>query len=222
MTLYNLQDFLRNNLVLKNKKNRDIIDARTESLLQEADVIRAINTYTSTSCITPPPRYWYDIAIVDKVKTNVIYYINIKISSGGCDNAFNKKAIAYSLSNIAENDINNTMSYNQLWDIVMSPKTSRKKRNRNAEYYFLYIDKLDKTVFIRSLCDIRSWVSNPTNILQINWAKEKKEEEKEKEKEKEKEIDNIRHTIMDNISTSLRKFYASCSSFIIGSEIESV
>ena len=50
-----------------------------------------------------------------------------------------------------------------------------KNNNRNIlkEYYYIYIDKKDGTVMIKSLCDIQNYVSNPQNWLQINWAKEK-------------------------------------------------
>lgn len=194
------------------------MEARIDSLIQEDAVIKRLQAGLPSRAVltVPKARHWYDVAFQPQTP-GPTYYINIKISSGGCDNAFNKKAIAYSLSSLPVDDIPNTMSFNKLYDLVK--EHPRARREPSKEYYFLYIDKRDGSVFARSICDIKHWVSNPNNILQINWAKEKKEQEKEKEKGKtvrgRRHLMGTRHAMFTAIRASLERFCESCSRFLV-------
>jgi hypothetical protein len=194
------------------------MEARIDSLFQEDVIIKRLQADlpTKATLIVPNARHWYDIAFKPRAR-GPTYYINIKISTGGCDNAFNKKAIAFSLSSLSVDDIPNTMSFNTLYDIVEA--NPRAQRNASKEYYFLYIDKHDGTVFARSICDIKHWVSNPTNILQINWAKEKKHVKCGGGGGQRRQLSALpkngtRHVIFNTIRASLNRFCASCSRFL--------
>lgn len=188
------------------------MEARIDSLVQEDAVIKRLQAELPARAVLtiPKARHWYDMAFQPHT-SGPTYYINIKISSGGCDNAFNKKAIAYSLSSLPVDDIPNTMSFNKLYDLVK--EHPRVRRDPSKEYYFLYIDKRDGRVFARSICDIKHWVSNPNNILQINWAKEKREQEKTARGRRH--LMGTRHAMFTAIRASLERFYESCSRFLV-------
>jgi hypothetical protein len=115
----------------------------------------------------PKDRYWYDVLI------NHIP-INLKISSGGTDNAFNKLAILYTISG-SSNYKKNT-NYNE-WFKTIRECTKKEVRNRETEYHYLVVDKESGSVLFKSILDIHSYKSNPCNILQINWKSEFKEME---------------------------------------------
>lgn len=186
------------------------MEARIDSLVQEDAVIKRLQAALPARAVltVPKARHWYDVAFQPQTP-GPTYYINIKISSGGCDNAFNKKAIAYSLSSLPVDDIPNTMSFNKLYDLVK--EHPRARRDPAKEYYFLYIDKCDGHVFARSICDIKHWVSNPNNILQINWAKEKKEQTARGRRH----LMGTRHAMFTAIRASLERFFESCSQFLV-------
>jgi len=146
-------------------------DGRSHSLASEASVICAIRRILGPTHVrtASTARSWYDVAITFGDKT---HYANIKISNGGCDNAFNKKALVWSLTTLHADAIPNSMSMNEMHTLIM--KHPRKKRcPGQKEYFFIYVDKRDGTILIKSIMDIRHWCSNPYNLLQINWRKEK-------------------------------------------------
>lgn len=183
-------------------------DGRLNSAFQETAVIASLQKVLPEKALTVPKlRHWYDIAYHTKRAT---YYINIKISNGGCDNAFNKKAIVYSLSSLSEDRIPNTMSFNTLYDLIYNYPLD--VRTPEKEYYYLYIDKLDGSVFARSICDISYWVSNPTNTLQIQWSKEKKKKHLQNS-QRAQLIEEVRERIIGSIRMSLQKHRALSSRF---------
>ncbi len=109
-----------------------------------------------------PPRFWYDIMI------NGIA-INLKLSSGGTDNAFNKVSIIYTITgNINKNK---NINFNQFWKAIESYDKER-AREPEKEYHYLVIDKQTGSVLLKSILDIQTYKSNPCNIMQINWNKE--------------------------------------------------
>lgn len=121
----------------------------------------------------------------------------------------NKKAIIYSLTNIKEEDIKPSINYNKMKNII--DNNLNIERNKNKEYYYLYIDKKDSTIIIKSILDIQSKISNPSNIFQINWTKEKDV------KHIFNDFNNIcpsKNQIYDVIKTSLKKYLESFNDFI--------
>ena len=113
----------------------------------------------------PKERFWYDVLIDD-------IPINLKITTGGTDNAFNKLAILYTISG-STNYKKNT-NYNE-WFKALHECTKKQVRDRTTEYHYLVVDKETGNILLKSILDIHSFKSNPCNILQINWRHEFKE-----------------------------------------------
>jgi hypothetical protein len=135
-------------------------DGRINSCLEEKHILNAIHTKVNIKMAGI--RDWYDFYYND-------YFFNVKITSGGTDNIFNKKSIIYSLTEHPENDISKSMNNNKLRKYL----TTKQKLNRNCkEYYYLVIFKDSRIPFVKSICDIQNLKSNPTNTLQVNWKKE--------------------------------------------------
>lgn len=110
----------------------------------------------------PKPRWWWDFRL------NGIPF-NLKLTTGGTDNVFNKVAIIYSITGIEVTKRN--MNFNQFIDLLKrTPKKT--SRQRDTEYHYLVVNKLTNTTMIRSILDIQTFISNPCNYLQVHWNKE--------------------------------------------------
>lgn len=110
----------------------------------------------------PRERFWWDFR-VNKIP------FNLKLTTGGTDNAFNKVAIIYSVSGIEIK--NKNMNYNKFFKILKEyPK--KDTRDRMTEYHYLVINKINGKVLLKSIFDIHSYKSNPSNDLQIDWSNE--------------------------------------------------
>lgn len=110
----------------------------------------------------PVDRWWWDFRI------NSIP-VNLKLTTGGTDNAFNKVAIIYSISGIEVEKKN--MNFNQFYKVIKEcPKKG--KRDPMTEYHYLVVNKNDGQILLKSILDIHTFKSNPCNDLQINWANE--------------------------------------------------
>lgn len=158
--------------------------------------------YPSLKIVRPKERYWYDIQIGG-------IPINLKLTTGKTDNAFNKRSIVASLS-CSDPSINQNTNFNKLYD---SLKTCAKTNDRNisTEYHYLVVHKTTGTILLKSILDIHSYKSNPSNILQINWDNEFKnigyacEDFKAKTRE-----------LLKTIQTSLKKQFENSKKFIEG------
>jgi hypothetical protein len=162
--------------------------------------------------IKPPPRHWYDIALYDN---DQIIYCNVKISTGNTDNANQKKAIIHSFTNVNEAKIKPNMNFNQMLRLINSDLLE--VRNYHREYYYIYIDKTDGSIIIRSLCDIVNLQSNPCNYLQINWKKEKdviNNTDNNENIEFIEDIAKIRKHVLGTIAESIKKFVDGSSDFL--------
>ena len=110
----------------------------------------------------PRARWWWDFRV------NGIA-INLKLTTGGTDNAFNKAAVIYSISG---NEVKNkNMSYNQFFKAI---KECHKKveRNHMTEYHYLVVNKDTGKFLLKSILDIHTFKTNPCNNIQINWSNE--------------------------------------------------
>jgi hypothetical protein len=136
-------------------------DGRLDSALNEKKVIDILSI--NLKGILPSKiRGWYDFLYKG-------YPVNIKITKGSTDNAFNKKSLIYSLTT---HDIN-SISSSSNWKSFSKYISSKIKDTRDfKEYYYLVIFKDGRLPIIKSVIDIVNIKSNPTNILQINWNKE--------------------------------------------------
>jgi hypothetical protein len=163
--LFELEEYLKGCTFNLSTGHHD--DGRVVSIEKEKDVINRITE--KFECIIPPPRHWYDIAIMSNER---LIHCNIKISTGKTDNAMSKKGLIHSLTDLHENNIKGNLTYDAMKALIESNLLI--ERDFQREYYYIYIDKLDGTIIIRSMLDIIHYQSNPCNILQINWSKEKK------------------------------------------------
>lgn len=158
-------------------------DGRINSITDEDHIINLLETKFGDLMVRPSStRHWYDFIIHEiphqgtKARTqteSISIPCNLKISQGGTNNALSKKAIVYTFSTLDEKDIPSNMSFNKMVELIDSNKRSERSDDYNKEYIYIYIDKKDRTVLVRSICDVQNYVSNPQNWLQINWTKEK-------------------------------------------------
>ncbi len=107
-------------------------------------------------------RWWWDFRVNGLT-------INLKLTTGGADNAFNKVAIIYSISG---NEVEKrNMNYNQFFKVIKEcPK--KVTRNHMTEYHYLVVNKNTGKVLLQSILDIHTFKTNPCNNLQINWSNE--------------------------------------------------
>jgi len=181
-------------------------DGRINSVEDENTIIKLLVEKYGSSIIVPPPRSWCDFIYQTG---NTKYYINIKCSTGTTDNAFNKKALVFSLTDLAPEKIIDSMNFTKMISLI--DENMKNERDIESEYFYLYVDKKDGTVFIKSLLDIQNLVSNPTNKLQINWKKEKMD----MAKLNDIDISSAKKKILTCLATSLRSYFNDIQGFLI-------
>lgn len=174
-------------------------DGRIDSAIKEKDYLDKLTTtiYDLNKSIKveiPNARYWYDIKINDIV-------INLKLTKNGTDNAFNKQAIIYTIT--GEISSKTVMDF-KYWFEYICKNGIKENRNRMSEYHYLVVNKETGDILIKSIIDIHTYKSNPSNILQINWKNEfdNIEYKVKEEKFKEKVIE-----LMKTIQKSLKQYY---------------
>ena len=142
-------------------------DGRLISAVKETEYLHALkvalqyNNPTFT-VVLPKERHWYDVLIND-------IPINLKLTTGGTDNAFNKTAIVFTIQGIILGKRN--MNFNQ-WYKIIKDGPSKTVRDHKTEYHYLVVNKDSGKVLLKSILDIHTYKSNPCNDLQINWANE--------------------------------------------------
>lgn len=111
-----------------------------------------------------PPRHWYDFK-VDGVP------INLKITEGGTDNAFNKTALLFTYSGQVPPRVTGNMNsmLGRLKDLV-----ALSDRSPVTEYHYLVIHKRSGNFILKSILDIHTYIPNcaADNKMQINWDNE--------------------------------------------------
>ena len=180
-------------------------DGRLVSAVAEKDYLDALETRlkarnAAINVERPKERHWYDVRI------NGIP-INLKITSGGTDNAFNKTAIYYTFTG-QEFDKHN-MNYNEWFNYILAA-SKKTKRIHESEYHYLVVDKATGKVLFKSILDIHSYKSNPCNIMQINWKNEFANSEYAIDDSKF--IDKQRE-LLQTVQTSIRKSIESMKAF---------
>lgn len=149
-------------------KNKGIgIDGRLASAGMEQEVVKILQGRIREEGVEidfeiPRDRHWFDVRIGS-------IPINIKITNGGTDNAFNKVAVIYSLTGWEPPTKN--MNFNQFCRHLLDNPWIR-ERNPLREYHYLVFHKNTGEFLFRSLLDIEAFQSNPSNILQICWKNE--------------------------------------------------
>jgi len=171
-------------------KEKPLLDILENLLVEEFPFIKITR---------PSARFWADIFI------NGIP-INLKISSCKTDNAFNKSSIKNTC--LQTEDSMGSCNFNRLYENLvegLKPET----RNLKTEYHYLVFDKKSGNVLCKSILDIKTYKSNPSNILQINWNKEFASADYRCDNHKEK----IRE-LLKTIQKSLRDQYNNNKMFI--------
>mgnify|MGYP001571922980 CR=1 FL=1 len=150
-------------------------EGRGGSLRDEGSIKRALMAEDSpfrNYVIDQRARRFGDIIVKDYNHVDS-YVVNIKTSIGGNDNCFSKCGIVYAFTDLSHDDRRlgpmNFMKMNKLIN-------DHKADIPNKDYWFLCVNKKNPSeVMIRGAKQINNWVvnKNPSNILQVNWRKEK-------------------------------------------------
>lgn len=148
-------------------------EGRGGSLKDEGTIIRLLKSDPKLGKYVLPEnaRRFGDITVLDYDNKNK-YVVNIKTSIGKSDNATSKIGFLYALTNIEPEEMPKSMTWPKFMDLL----EERKANIPTKDYWFLCVDKKDSSnVMIRGAKQINCWKenANPSNMLQINWQKEK-------------------------------------------------
>jgi hypothetical protein len=151
---------------------RETGDGRIQSAIKEPVFLNELKTklleeHSSWNVIISPPRASCDIMIND-------IRINLKLTDcKSSDNSVNKPSIYYSITGIK------TYPYSSTWnDFIEKLEDAKKndnikkKRHKSTEYHYLVKNKINDNVLLKPIFDIHTYISNPSNDLQINWKNE--------------------------------------------------
>jgi hypothetical protein len=140
-------------------------DGRLSSAVKEKPYLKALveNLPTGFKTEMPKARFWYDI-IINGIP------VNLKLTTGKADNAFNKKAVNATLACGGSITTNQNTDFNAFYENLK--KCSKNERNLATEYHYLAIHKNTGEILLKPLLDIHSYKTNPSNIMQINWKNE--------------------------------------------------
>lgn len=147
-------------------------DGRIESAMGEGPFLETLKSNIhvldpTADVVISPPRAACDI-MVNGLR------INLKLTDcKSSDNSANKPSIFYSITGSP------TYPYSSTWN-DFSQKLVEAKANgqiklvraRETEYHYLVKNKITGQVLLKSIFDIHTYVSNPSNDLQINWKNE--------------------------------------------------
>ena len=178
-------------------------DGRITSAIKETEYLDLLSAGLKAvdsriEIVRPRDRAWFDIRIQG-------IPINLKISSGGTDNAFNKTAVVFTLTGkeLTKKNIN----FNK-WYAEIKKSERKSTRDKNTEYHYLVVDKETHRVLLKSILDIHTYKTNPCNILQINWDNEFRNSEYACEDHVKKGTE-----LLKTIQTSLRQQIDSMKEF---------
>jgi hypothetical protein len=147
-------------------------DGRIDSAMKETPFLfelkkLLLEKYPDWTIIISPPRASCDIMIQN-------LRINLKLTDcKSSDNSVNKPSIYFSITGLQD------YPYSSTWNDFLDKLTEAKKkkhikeqRDQSTEYHYLVKNKLTGEVLLKPIFDIHTYVSNPSNDLQINWKNE--------------------------------------------------
>jgi hypothetical protein len=147
-------------------------DGRIDSAMKEEPFLKKLKdtllkTHPSWEILISPPRASCDIMINS-------LHINLKITEcKSSDNAMNKPSMYFSITGRTD------YPYSSTWnDFLVNLEKARDKqqikkiREKNTEYHYLVKNKETGEVLLKPIFDIHTYISNPSNTLQINWKNE--------------------------------------------------
>jgi hypothetical protein len=181
-------------------------EGRGGSLKDEGAVKKALMEHETFQhhMIDEAARKFGDMVILDYDKITR-YVVNIKTSIGSTDNCFSKAGMVYAFTDLHDSDIPKAMNFKIMHHLIETHKADIPGR----DYWFLCIDKNDSSkVLVRGAKQIQHWVVNinPSNILQVNWKKEKMCDPVERS------WDEAYDVIMGGVKQSLQGFFDSLPS----------
>lgn len=198
--LYDISDYLRE-YHIKISENVEG-EGRGGSLKDEGSIKQALYEHDIFKhlIIDEAARKFGDMIVLDYDKITR-HPVNIKTSFGkSADNCFSKAGIVYAFTDIPDYEIPRSMNFHKMGTLIKT----RGKDIPTRDYWFLCVDKLDSSnVLVRGAKQINSWTVNinPSNILQINWNKEKQLPSKERT------YDEALEVIMGGVKKSLNEFW---------------
>lgn len=151
---------------------KDNSDGRIDSAVKERPFLeelkRLLNEkYPNWEIIICPPRASCDMMV------NLIR-INLKLTNcKTADNSVNKPSIFFSITGLSTYPY--TSNWNEFYDRLIEAKNNNQikiRRCKATEYHYLVKNKDTGDVLLKPIFDIHTYVSNPSNDLQINWKKE--------------------------------------------------
>jgi hypothetical protein len=142
-------------------------DGRIVSAIKEPEYLNTLKTILNKTHPTftveiGKARLWFDIRI-----NNIP--INLKLTTCNADNCFNKESIIYSMTGLDSTKKN--MDFNTFWELCSSSK-KKELRDKSTEYHYLVVDKNTGGILLKSILDIHTFKTNPSNKMQINWKHE--------------------------------------------------
>lgn len=149
-------------------------EGRGGSLKDEGSIKSALMSHETFQyhVIDEKARKFGDMVVLDYNK-NTQYVVNIKTSIGSTDNAFSKAGVVYALTDLAPETIPKAMNFAKMDELIQKNRAHIPGR----DYWFLCVDKNDSSnVMVRGAKQVRHWIVNinPSNVMQIDWKKEKK------------------------------------------------
>ena len=176
-------------------------EGRGGSLKDEGSIKRVLmeNVQFKELIIDESARKFGDMVVLDYDKIQR-YPVNIKTSIGSTDNCFSKAGIVYAFTDLPDTEIPKQMNFKKMDELIKN----HGKNIPNRDYWFLCVDKNDSSnVIIRGAKQINNWVVNinPSNVLQVNWSKEKSMPPKERTYEEAFEV------IIGGVKKSLNEFW---------------
>jgi hypothetical protein len=114
-----------------------------------------------------PPRASCDI-MVNSVR------INLKLTDcKSSDNSMNKPSIFYSITGLTNYPYSsNWKDFRDRIQDAGRANQIKHRRHKPTEYHYLVKNKITGEVLLKPIFDIHTYVSNPSNDLQINWKNE--------------------------------------------------
>jgi hypothetical protein len=147
-------------------------DGRIDSAMKEGPFLNQLRdvllkSHPNWEIVISPPRASCDV-MINSVR------INLKLTDcKSCDNSVNKPSIYYSITGFS--DYPYASNWNTFLDRLVIAKNENKikqQRHKPTEYHYLVKNKQTGAVLMKPIFDIRTYHSNPSNDLQINWKDE--------------------------------------------------
>jgi hypothetical protein len=180
-------------------------EGRAASLVDEGAVKTALyaNPQFKDHLIDEKARGFSDITILDYDGITK-HPVNIKTSLGGTDNCFSKSGLLYALSTIPFEEIPGRMDL-KTWVRLINENKPIMGETVYRDYWYLCIDKSNsENVIVRGSKQINTWTPNinQSNILQVNWKREKTMDSVERT------WDEAYTVIVGNVKRSVERYIA--------------